>query len=217
MAMRKPLDEFTSNDWVQAAMYMNKNEYSRIRKIAIRAGLLEGGNVSDIKMNTISDIAQYHRAVNFEAMDQFNKDLRQWQTDTITALRANIAALGMSGSELSDSLVPTFKKSKYGEINRLGFSFARHGIFVYKGAQNGYGGIKGSKWSYRKKTEYGYINTSIMRETRTRSLGRLNQSKMKDRDWFNPVIEARLEQLADICTNYSDTMIIDATKIFIRR
>lgn len=213
---RKALDEYNSQDWVQAALYMNKNEYNRMRRIARRAGLIDSANLHNIQMNTVSEIAQYERAVS-GGIDAFNKQLEEWQDETITALRANIRALGIKGDELYNSLIPTRRTNKYGEINRLGFSFARHGIFIYKGARRGYGGRQGSRWSYRKKTKNGIINTSIMRETARESLGRLSQSRMPERDWFNPVIEARLQKLADICVNYSDTMIIDATKIFIRR
>ncbi|MCD7849524.1 MAG: hypothetical protein LUH63_07135, partial [Parabacteroides sp.] len=118
---------------------------------------------------------------------------------------------------LYNSLFPTQKKNKYGEINRLGFGFARQGIYIYKGAYEGFGGRMGSRWSYRKKTKHGYINTGEMRETNKDSIGMLSQSRMKERDWFNPVIEKRMERLSEICLAYCDTMIVDATKIYIKR
>ena len=55
-----------------------------------------------------------------------------------------------------------------------------------------------------------------MRATNPSSIGRLYQSRMKARDWFNPVIERRVERLAEICTAYSADMAVDASRIFIQ-
>lgn len=213
----KTVDRFTDEDWVSAGMYCTKSEYNRLRRVAVKAGILEGGAVHDIRMETASEIGQYQRAHDGERMKQYNDDLIEWQKITIGSLRANMLRMGMKRGELYNSLFPTQKKNKYGEINRLGFGFARHGIFIYKGAYEGYGGRKGSRWSYRKKTKHGYINTSEMRQTNRHSLGKLSDSRMKDRDWFNPVIEKRMERLSEICLAYCDTMIVDATKIYIKR
>lgn len=218
MAYRgKTIDQFTNDDWISAAMYCSKSEYKRLRRIAVKAGIVESGGVHDIKMGAISEIDQYHRAHDGERLKQYNEDLIKWQKITIGAIRANMLRLGIKRGELYNSIFPTQKKSKYGEINRLGFGFARQGIYLYKGAREGYGGYKGSRWSYRKKTKHGYVNTSEMRETNRASIGLLSQSPMRSKDWFNSVIEKRMERLTEICLNYCDTMIVDASAIYIKR
>lgn len=213
----KTVDQFTDQDWVSAAMYCTRSEYNRLRRIAVKAGVLQGGAVHDIRMETVGEIGQYQRAHDGERMKQYNDDLIEWQKITIGSIRANMLRMGMKRGELYNSLFPTQKKNKYGEINRLGFGFARQGIYIYKGAYEGFGGRMGSRWSYRKKTKHGYINTGEMRETNKDSIGMLSQSRMKERDWFNPVIEKRMERLSEICLAYCDTMIVDATKIYIKR
>lgn len=213
----KTLDAYTADDWVTASRFCTRSEYRRMVRIAKKAGVLDAGAVHDIKMSTVSSIEEYQRANDTERMDQYNQSLIQWQEETIAALRSNLAMMGIGGGELASSLKAMQKKNQYGEINRLGFSFARQGIYIFHGAMNGFGGWKGSHWSYRKKTNSGYINTSEMRYTRTKSMGRLAESTMKDRNWFNPVIERRIEALAKICTEYCDDMIIDATNIYLKR
>lgn len=214
---RKAIDEFGEQDWISAKMYCTKSEYNRLRRIARKAGVLEAGAVHDISMGTVSEIEQYKRGHDGERLKLYNDKLVEWQRITIGSIRMNMLRMGMKRGELYDSIEPTQKKNKYGEIMRIGFTFARHGIFIYKGAYEGYGGLKGSRWSYRKKTEHGYINTSQMRETNRTSIGRLMESRMKDRDWFNSVIEKRMERLTEICTDYCDMMIVDASKIYIKR
>ena len=67
---------------------------------------MKRASLHNIQMNTVSEIAQYERAVS-GGIDAFNKQLEEWQNETITALRANIRALGIKGDELYNSLIPT--------------------------------------------------------------------------------------------------------------
>ena len=139
-------------DWISAALYCNRSTFNRMRRVAIKAGLLEGAGARDIRMGTVSEIAQYQRARDPERMADFNASIAEWQRITIGSLRANLQRLGIGKGELYESLRPTTHKNKYGEIDRIGFSFARQGIYIHKGAYRGFGGYKGSRWSYRKAT-----------------------------------------------------------------
>ena len=210
------LDSMGEADWISAALYCNRSTFNRMRRVAIKAGLLEGAGARDIRMGTVSEIAQYQRARDPERMADFNASIAEWQRITIGSLRANPQRLGIGKGELYESLRPTTHKNKYGEIDRIGFSFARQGIYIHKGAYRGFGGYKGSRWSYRKATKQGYIYTGEMRTTNPSSIGKLYQSRMKARDWFNPVIERRIERLAEICAAYSADMAVDASRIFIK-
>ena len=106
---------------------------------------------------------------------------------------------------------------KYGLIDRLGFSFPRHGIYIHKGAGRGQGGFSGSKWSYLKRINGIEINTNIVRHTNPASLGKQNGGNRQAYRWFDPVLKNRLPELSDICMRYFDTMLIDATKIYIEK
>ena len=211
-----PLDSMGEADWISAALYCNRSAFNRMRRVAVKAGLLDGAGARDIRMGTLSEIAQYQRARDPERMAEFNAAIAEWQRITIGSLRASLQRLGIGRGELYESLRHTTHKNKYGEIDRVGFSFARQGIYIHKGAYRGFGGWKGSRWSYRKSTRRGYIYTGEMRATNPSSIGRLYQSRMKARDWFNPVIERRIERLAEICTAYSADMAVDASRVFIQ-
>ncbi|MFK1787035.1 hypothetical protein ACIXBV_07585 [Bacteroides fragilis] len=59
------------------------------------------------------------------------------------------------------------------------------------------------------------IDTGIVRHTNLKSLGRQNEGNRRAYEWFDPVIRNRINELADIVTDYFDTMLIDATRIYI--
>ena len=84
---------------------------------------------------------------------------------------------------------------------------------MYK--RQGQGGFIGSKWNYLKKINGVEIDTGIVRHTNLKSLGRQNEGNRRAYEWFDPVIRNRINELADIVTDYFDTMLIDATRIYI--
>lgn len=204
-----------TDDWITASLYDTRSEYKRMRRLAQKTGAADGIGVHYIRITSVGDAAKIQRAADTKAMEAFNKKVEEWQRITVGSLRANLLRMGIGKGELYDSIKPTAKKNEYGEIEIIGFSFARQGIFIHKGAYRGFGGYKGSKWSYRKSTKFGYIYTNEMRSTAPESRNRLAFSRMKDRNWFNPVISKRIDRLAEICTAYCDELIIDASKILI--
>ena len=212
----KPLDQFTEEDWTEAAFHLNKSAYEGLRRRAVRLGLQEAGNARIIQLDSVGKVQAWYRAVDTQRMEAYNKELEKWSRITAGSIRSRLIQLGLGGGELFKSLEPTFSKNEYGEINGLGYRFARHGVFIHKGAYRGYGGLVGSKWSLRKKTPFGSFYTGEIRSTNRKSKGKLHRSNMKEMDWFDSVITRRMAKLSDICASYSSDILVDATKIYIK-
>lgn len=193
----------------------NKAEVRRYNAAKRRADKLSSSPSSRlIRMETISEVERYNIAQDADRLTAFNKEVEQWQDSVSKQLRASI---GSRSLRIARELQPKAYTDNYGLINRLGFSFPRHGVYIHKGAGRGQGGFMGSKWSYLKRVNGVEINTSIIRHTNPESLGKQNEGKRLAYHWFDPVIKNRLPELADICIRYFDTMIIDATKIYIEK
>jgi hypothetical protein len=119
-------------------------------------------------METISEIERYSIAQDADRLTAFNKEIEQWQDSVSKQLKATIASRSL---RIARELQPKAYTDKYGLIDRLGFSFPRHGIYIHKGAGRGQGGFSGSKWSYLKRINGIEINTNIVRHTNPASLG----------------------------------------------
>ena len=167
-----------------------------------------------IRMETISEIERFNLDQDADKLSAFNKEVERWQDSVTTQLKA---AIGSRSLRIARELEPKAYTDNYGLINRLGFSFPRHGVYIHKGAGRGQGGFIGSKWSYLKRVNGIEINTSIIRHTNPASLGKQDEGNRCAYRWFDPVIKNRLPELADICMRYFDTMLIDATKIYIEK
>lgn len=165
-----------------------------------------------IRLETVSETERFSMAQDTDRLTTYNKTVEKWQDSVIRQLRAGIAGRSM---RIARELEPRAYTDKYGIINRLGFSFPRHGIYIHKGAGEGQGGFIGSKWNYLKKINGVEIDTGIVRHTNLKSLGRQNEGNRRAYEWFDPVIRNRINELADIVTDYFDTMLIDATRIYI--
>lgn len=165
--------------------------------------------VPELSLETMSEIAKYERAQDKEGMAKFNKDVEDWATLTKHVLRYSIKSKVKRDVYLSDSLKANmYYDKKYGkEVNKVGFSFVREGIYIHKGAGRGQGGYIGGRW----------INRHGQRKQRaTESAGLQGTGNRKPIEWFDPVIENRLPRLADIVADYSAMMQLNATNIFIR-
>ena len=117
---------------------------------------------------------------------------------------------------IARELQPRAYTDRYGLIDRLGFSFPRHGIYIHKGAGRGQGGTIGSSWTKLKRINGVEVSTGIVRHTDPNSLNATQGTgNRQSYEWFDPVIRNRISELADIVSNYFDSMIIDATRIYI--
>ena len=135
-----------------------------------------------IRMETISEIERYNIAQDADRLTAFNKEVEQWQDAVSKQLKATISSRSL---RIARELQPKAYTDKYGLINRLGFSFPRHGVYIHKGAGRGQGGLIGSKWSYLKRINGMEINTSIIRHTNPASLGKQNEGNRQAYHWFD--------------------------------
>lgn len=197
----------------QATQAQQTRRYNAARRKADRLNNEDSASRL-IRMETVSEIERFNMASDADRLTAFNKEVERWQNSVTMQLRAGIARRSL---KIAQELQPKAYTDKYGIINRIGFSFPRHGIYIHKGSGRGQGGYTGSKWSYLKTINGVPIDTGIIRHTNPSSLGKQNEGKRQAFEWFDPVIRNRLSELADIVTRYFDTMIIDATKIFIEK
>lgn len=162
----------------------------------------------ELSLEAISEIDKYDRAQGKSAMHEFNRNVEEWSEKSKLALRSSIKSLVKRDVYLSDSLKANiYYNTQYGkEVNRVGFSFAREGVYIHKGAGRGQGGVIGGRWIDR----YGQ-----QRSRSEESAGLQGHGNRKPILWFDPVIENRLPQLADLVADYSATMQINATNLFI--
>lgn len=192
-----------------------RTEAKRYNAAKRRQERLFGLNSSKlIRLETISETERYTMAQDADRLTEYNKAIETWQNSVAIQLRATIAGKSL---RIARELQPKAYTDKYGIINRLGFSFPRHGIYIHKGAGHKQGGYIGSKWAKLKVINGIEVSTGIIRHTNPDSLGKQGTSNRRAFEWFDPVIKNRLPELADIVTNYFDTMIIDATKIYINK
>jgi len=123
----------------------------------------------------------------------YNKAILNWGYATRNKLKFSIARLSMKGKgDLMRSLV-TKAKWDYGEIDRLEFSFLRHGVFFHKGVGRGYfiqGGkvVRGYKSKVlrgmggRRESEGGFVLVS-------------GPHRRKPKQWFTPTIDKEVPVL----------------------
>lgn len=177
---------------------------------------LSGGDTSKlIRLETVSEVERYSMAQDADRLTEFNQAVISWQNSVSAQLRATIATKSM---RVAQGLKPNAYTDKYGIINRLGFSMPRHGIYIHKGAGRSQGGTIGSKWTKLKVINGVEVSTGILRHTNPNSLNASQGTgNRKAFEWFDPIIKNRISELADIVTNYFDTMLIDATRIYINK
>ena len=188
-------------------------KYNANKRRAQRLGLLDSSKL--IRMETISDIEKYDIAHDAERLTAYNKEIEQWAVQTENLLKANVS---MKSNRIAKGLhANLYTDPKYGFINKIGFSFPRHGVYLHFGAGTGQGGYTGSKWYQKKRINGVDVQTHVVRHTNPSSLGLMGTGSRTPFPWFDPIIRARIEALSDIAVKYFDTMVIDATKIYIEK
>lgn len=175
---------------------------------------LSGAGTSNlIRLEAISETERFSMAQDADRVVEYNNAINTWQNSVAAQLRATIASRSM---RIARELHPKAYTDKYGIINQLGFSFPRHGIYIHKGAGRSQGGTIGSNWTKLKTINGIEVSTGIIKHTNPNSLNASQGTGNRNAfEWFDPVVRNRLPELADIVTRYFDTMLIDATKIFI--
>ncbi len=161
----------------------------------IRASRRPAGLPFELTLESSSETDKFQRTQDKESLNKFNKDVEQWAEQSKQALRVSIKSLVRRDVYLSDSLKANiYYDRKYAkEVNRVGFSFAREGVYIHKGAGKGQGGYVGGRW----------IDRHGRQQSRSpESDGLQGTGNRKPIEWFNPVIEGRLPQLADLVADY---------------
>lgn len=180
-----------------------------------RAARLAGDDASRlIRLETVSEIERYNVAKDADRLTAFNKAVEEWAQRVTAQLRATIAGRSL---RIARELHPNLYTDNYGLVRRIGFSFPRHGIYIHKGAYKGHGGFIGSKWEMLKRVGGKEVGTGIVRHTNPDSLGKQGTEARRPFQWFDPVIRNRIGELEDIVLDYFDTMVIDATNIYVNR
>ncbi len=141
---------------------------------------------------------------------EYNKDVTDWAKDQQSGLRRSVSQLISEDIGLSESIKERVYFNRRGgkEAQRVGFSFLREGIHIHKGAGRGQGGVIGSSW----------IDRHGQKKTRApESAGKMGSGNRQKKEWFDNVVDKRLPQLADIVGNYSATLQVNATKLYVDR
>ena len=167
-----------------------------------------------IRLETVSEIERYDLAQDADRATAFNRAVEQWAQRVAAQLRATIAGRSL---RIARELHPNLYTDRYGLVDRIGFSFPRHGIYIHKGAYRGHGGLIGSKWEVVKRVNGVEVSTGIVRHTDPDSLGKQGTGARKPFPWFDSTVRNRIHELEDIVLQYFDTMVIDATRIYVNR
>ena len=219
--MRPELQDMTVSDWIQAKVSMNAKSFKQLVKIS-RAGNIAVPSIVVPNFNpritfiSESDTAMFQRVKDVEAVNEFNTRVKQWGQKVEQQLKQSAASrfghedrpISAEFPRLTDSikLNVRFDKAYKLETRSVGFSIARHGVYLHEGAGRGYGGLTGSKWT----DKYGKKHT-----TDELSRGRMDTGNRTAVYWFNDVIRNNMEELADIVANYSLDIAVNMNSIFL--
>ena len=147
---------------------------------------------------------RWERERDKDATKQFNEQVQAWANRVNGALRAKMAAMNIGKTgQLSKSVKSNLwhfgKAIKEGqEVTSVGFSFKVQGVYVHLGVGRGYPMESGT---VIKRTEGRHANLEMMRQPK---------------DWFNSTITEHLQALSDIVYNYTGSLFVNATRIYMR-
>lgn len=177
-----------------------------------RASRIEGNMSRFLTIETSGEAERLATASDAAAAAAYNAAVLEWQQRVIGQLRAKV---GTRAPRVAAELRGTSRRDKLGLVNRVGFSFPRHGIYLHYGAGRGQGGLVGSKWVKTKTVGGVEISTGIVRHTNPQSLGRADSGNRRAFDWFDSVVRQNIGALADIVAQHLSEAVVDTSRIFI--
>ncbi|MFD2961392.1 MULTISPECIES: hypothetical protein [Olivibacter] len=122
-----------------------------------------------------------------------NALIRNWGKVTLQSVKSRYISIIRGKNRSGDGLesLKVGYKSSFGEIDQINFKFARHLVFVHKGAGAGVGGAKGTSW---------VTSSGQRKRTAIESLNKLgtNFTKRRGKPWLNPVMDREVPKLADL-------------------
>ena len=219
--MRPELQDMTVSDWMEAKNSMNSGSFKQLVKIARVGGLQVPGVVSGQRNARITfvsenDSAMFQRVQDVESLNRFNAGVKAWAQKVETQLKASADSsfkhsdrdVTSDFPRLSDSIMAKlrFDKSYKLETRSVGFTLARHGVYLHQGAGTGYGGLKGGKWT----DKYG-----TLKHTNPESYGKQGTGSRNAEHWFNSVIERNMEELIEIVAEYSLDLAVNINSIML--
>lgn len=144
---------------------------------------------------------------------EYYDKIKAWASGVSSLMKSNLRA-GTSGSGYSQKgLKVNVRETKTGG-HRIGFKFPKYGVFVHYGVGRGWVRqgdtvVRGSKvkknsdvWHQMKKRGYStkelgkHVISSVKESSGKGGKGR------KPVDWFDSVLQAHIEDLADIAAEY---------------
>ncbi|MCD4681138.1 MAG: hypothetical protein K8S00_12205 [Bacteroidales bacterium] len=130
--------------------------------------------------------------------EKLNQDVKAWSARTKAEIRSRIASLSQKGKgELVKSLRVKYRKY-YGMVDRITFTFDRHGVFLHYGVGRGYKREGGKVIRKIEKLPEG-LSPKVMR---------------KPKDWLNPTLDSRFDSLTDLVQKYyADTALVEASTL----
>ena len=222
--LNKELQDWTVGDWVNARTGMANTAFRKKLKIATAGGIVIPSIVLPknaprilFEDKTGNDFALHERVKDESALNKFNAGIKVW-ADKVTGELRNSANATFGHREakyvnalqprLSESIEPNirFDKKYMLETRSVGFSLARHGVYLHHGAGRGYGGTTGSSWTDRYGT---------LKKTNPKSFGKAGTGNRDEEHWFNSVIERNADELADIVAEYSLDLTVNVASIMI--
>lgn len=140
--------------------------------------------------------------------DQFNENIKTWGKDLVIDAKRNGAAQGIQHVPRSPSKSASLPKvkDKYafktGVVNKVSITFPRSLIYTMKGAGNGIGGRKGSRWVNAKGES---------KKTNPDSLNKVGTGNRRQKDFINQSLDggAGVEKLADIAALSLSTVVTE--------
>ena len=136
---------------------------------------------------------RYQRGMDSVAVEKYNGNIKDWGSRVTAALGPSISSEGIKGSHLRKSIRNNYKY-EYGEISRIGFSFAREGVFVHKGVGRGY----------------------VMRNGIVVKISKNPFGSRFPKPWFNKILLSLIPDLEKIILEYTDKVVINTLRIYIR-
>lgn len=219
--MRPELQDMTVSDWMDAKFGMKSSSFKQLVKVARAGGIQVPSVVSSTRNPRItfvseSDTAMYQRVKDTESLNDFNSKVKSWAKKVEGELKASANStfhhadrpISAEFPRLSDSIATNlrFDKTYKLETRSVGFSLARHGVYLHQGAGRGYGGVVGGKWTDR----YGKLKTTL-----SSSLGKQGTGERDAEHWFNSVIQNNMEELTEIVANYSLDLAVNINSILL--
>lgn len=160
------------------------------------------------------------------SLEEYNNRIKKWGSETGVKLRDSIRMLTTKGKGALVKSVRLRTGQMSGEIDKLSYYFARHGVFVHKGVGRGYALINGTvvRVSGKEQTQFlkryvkrgGQVDIATLNKTNERISGISSTINRKPVLWFNPVITDNIDELADMVTEMNADRAVRATGILIK-